>query len=162
MKHSRSKTSKEPWRPSCGPPSDTSADAASKPPRKRSPPSITTIHEGDRSLPELIDLVRDAALDLKAEDVLILPLEGRTIVADAFVIATGRSKIQTRSIADAIVDAAREAGFPVARTEGYSDGGWILIDLGPIVAHVFTPEQRAFYNLERLWGAPDAQQARTS
>ncbi|MBD5656974.1 MAG: RsfS/YbeB/iojap family protein, partial [Candidatus Eremiobacteraeota bacterium] len=52
-----------------------------------------------------------------------------------------------------------DGGFRVARTEGYSDGGWILIDLGPIVVHVFTPEQRAFYNLERLWGAPDTAQA---
>jgi ribosome-associated protein len=94
--------------------------------------------------------------------VLTLPLDGRTIVADAFVIATGRSKIQTRAIADAVVSKAREAGFNVARTEGYADGGWILIDAGPIVVHVFTPEQRTFYNLERLWGAPDAQQARTS
>ena len=68
------------------------------------------------------------------------------------MVVTGRSKIQTRSIADAITEAARENGFNVARTEGYHDGGWILIDLGPIVAHVFTPEQRAFYNLERLWG----------
>ncbi len=106
--------------------------------------------------------MREAALDLKAEDVLTLPLGGRTIVADAFVIATGRSKIQTRSIADAIVERVRDAGLPVARTEGYSDGGWILIDLGPVVAHIFTPEQRAFYNLERLWGVPDAQQVRTS
>ncbi len=106
--------------------------------------------------------MRAAALDLKAEDVLTLPLAGRTIVADAFVIATGRSKIQTRSIADAIVERVRDAGLKVARTEGYSDGGWILIDLGAVVAHIFTPEQRAFYNLERLWGVPDAQQARTS
>ncbi len=82
----------------------------------------------------------------------MLDLEGRTIVADAFVVVTGRSKIQTRSIADAIVEAARENGYTVARTEGYNDGGWILIDLGPIVAHVFTPDERAFYNLERLWG----------
>jgi ribosome-associated protein len=94
--------------------------------------------------------------------VLTLDLDGRTIVADAFVIATGRSKIQTRSIADAIVDQARAAGFKVARTEGYADGGWILIDLGPVVAHIFTPEQRAFYNLERLWGAPESQQVRSS
>ncbi len=98
--------------------------------------------------------MREAALDIKAEDVLVLPLEGRTIVADAFVIATGRSKIQTRSIADRITETAREHGFPPARTEGYGDGGWILIDLGAIVVHVFTPDQRAFYNLERLWGAP--------
>ena len=120
------------------------------------------LSKGHRSLPELIDLVRDAALDLKAEDVLVLPLEGRTIVADAFVIATGRSKIQTRAIADSVVEKAREAGFRVARTEGYADGGWILIDAGSVVVHVFTPEQRTFYNLERLWGAPEVQQARTS
>ena len=118
--------------------------------------------KGVRSLPDPIDVVRDAALDKKAEDVLTLPLEGRTIIADAFVIATGRSKIQTRSIADAVTEAARENGFHVARTEGYADGGWILIDLGTVVVHVFTPEQRAFYNLERLWGAPEARQARTS
>ncbi len=110
----------------------------------------------------MLDIVRDAALDLKAEDVLTLPLDGRTIVADAFVIATGRSKIQTRAIADAVVAKVREAGFSVARTEGYADGGWILIDAGPIVVHVFTPDQRTFYNLERLWGAPDAAQVRTS
>jgi ribosome-associated protein len=110
----------------------------------------------------LIALARDAALDLKADDVLTLPLDGRTIVADAFVLATGRSKIQTRAIADAVVAKAREAGYRVARTEGYADGGWILIDIGTVVVHVFTPEQRAFYNLERLWGAPETQQARTS
>lgn len=74
-------------------------------------------------------------------------------MADSFVIATGRSKIQTRSIADGIAEKVRAAGFKVARTEGYSDGGWILIDLGDVIVHVFTPEQRAFYNLERLWGA---------
>ena len=106
--------------------------------------------------------MRDAALDKKAEDIVTLPLDGRTIVADAFVIATGRSKIQTRSIADAITQAVREAGMPVARTEGYADGGWILIDLGTVVAHVFTPDQRTFYNLERLWGAPELRQAKSS
>lgn len=106
--------------------------------------------------------MREAALDKKAEDLLVLPLEGRTIVADAFVIATGRSKIQTRSIADAVTDSVRAAGFYVARTEGYADGGWILIDLGSVVVHVFTPDQRTFYNLERLWGAPEVRQARSS
>lgn len=101
--------------------------------------------------------MREAALEKKAEYLLTLPLAGRTIVADYFVIATGRSRIQTRSIADAVTERVREAGHRVARTEGYADGGWILIDLGTVVVHVFTPEQRAFYNLERLWGAPEAQ-----
>jgi ribosome-associated protein len=95
--------------------------------------------------------VREAAEDKKAEDVAVLDLTGRTIVADAFVVMTGRSVIQTRSIADAVVEKAEEAGFR-PRLEGHADGGWILIDLGHVVAHVFTPEQRQFYNLERLWG----------
>lgn len=95
--------------------------------------------------------MREAAEDKKAEDVAILDLTGRTIVADTFVVVTGRSVIQTRSIADAIVDKAQEAGVRV-RVEGHADGGWILIDLGNVVVHVFTPEQRQFYNLERLWG----------
>jgi ribosome-associated protein len=92
----------------------------------------------------------------------VLPLEGRTIVADAFLLATGRSKIQTRSIADSIAEAVKETGFRVARIEGYSDGGWILIDLGSVVAHVFTPELRTFYNLERLWGATESRRAQGS
>jgi ribosome-associated protein len=95
--------------------------------------------------------VREAAEDKKAEDVAVLDLAGRTIVADTFVVVTGRSTIQTRSIADAIVDKAEEAGLR-PRLEGHADGGWILIDLGNVVVHVFTPEQRQFYNLERLWG----------
>jgi ribosome-associated protein len=106
--------------------------------------------------------VRDAALDKKAEDVLTLPLDGRTIVADAFVIATGRSKIQTRSIADSIAESAKEHGYARPRVEGYADGGWILLDLGSVVVHVFTPDERAFYNLERLWGRADLQRAQSS
>jgi ribosome-associated protein len=105
------------------------------------------------ALPELdlVDLVRNAAEDKKGEDIAILDLTGRTIVADTFIIVTGRSAIQTRSIADAIADAAEAAGVR-ARLEGHADGGWILIDLGNVVVHVFTPSERQFYNLERLWG----------
>jgi ribosome-associated protein len=77
-------------------------------------------------------------------------------------VVTGRSKIQTRAIVDAIIEAVRAAGLPVARTEGYADGGWILIDLGTVVVHVFTPEQRAFYNLERLWGTTEIRRAQSS
>jgi ribosome-associated protein len=109
---------------------------------------------------ELIDVVRAAAEDKKGEDLVVLDLTGRTIVADAFVIVTGRSKIQTRSIADAIVEQVRAQGFPAPRIEGYADAGWILLDCGSIVVHVFTPDQRAFYNLERLWGR--AAEARAS
>lgn len=106
--------------------------------------------------------MRDAALDKKADDIAEIDVAGRTIIADTFVVATGRSKIQTRSIADSICEQMKAHGLRVARMEGYADGNWILIDLGPVVVHVFTPEQRAFYNLERLWSAAPAAQAQTS
>jgi ribosome-associated protein len=83
-------------------------------------------------------------------------VSGRTILADTFAIVTGRSKIQTRAIADAVVEAVEREGYDVSRVEGYSDGTWILIDLGNVIVHVFTPEQRTFYNLERLWAPIDA------
>lgn len=106
--------------------------------------------------------MRAAALDKKAEDVVEIDVAGRTIIADKFVIVTGRSKIQTRSIADSIAEKIKEAGLQVSRVEGYADGNWILIDLGNVVVHVFTPEQRTFYNLERLWSALPERAAQSS
>jgi ribosome-associated protein len=97
---------------------------------------------------------RDAALEKKAENVLMLDIRDRATFADYFVLATGRSVLQARSIADAVVEASEaEAGSPL-RTEGYKEGSWILVDYGPVICHVFTPQAREFYNLERLWGKP--------
>lgn len=106
--------------------------------------------------------MRAAALDKKAEDFVEIDVSGRTIIADKFVIVTGRSKIQTRSISDAIAEKIKQAGLRVSRIEGYADGNWILIDLGNVVVHVFTPEQRVFYNLERLWAAVSERAVQTS
>jgi ribosome-associated protein len=106
--------------------------------------------------------VRTAALDKKGEQFMEIDVSGRTIIADKFVIVTGRSKVQTRAIADSITEKIKEAGMRVGRLEGYTDGGWILIDLADVVVHVFTPEQRAFYNLERLWAQASERQAQSS
>jgi ribosome-associated protein len=108
----------------------------------------------------LIDIVRDAALDKKGEEFSTIDVSGRTILADTFAIVSGRSKIQARAIADAIVEAVKGEGLPVARVEGHADGGWILIDLGHVIVHVFTPEQRQFYNVERLWSEVAKREAR--
>ena len=89
---------------------------------------------------------------------MALDVRGRTILADTFAIVTGRSKVQTRAIADAVIEAIRSNGYSVSRVEGYADGSWILIDLGNVIVHVFTPDQRAFYNLERLWSSFDSAQ----
>ena len=106
---------------------------------------------GGARISDLIDLVRESALDKKGEAFTAIDVGGRTIIADTFAIVTGRSKIQTRAIADAVVEAVRRDGYSVSRIEGYADGSWILIDLGNVIVHVFTPEERTFYNLERLW-----------
>ncbi len=108
---------------------------------------------GEFSIAELIEVVRDSALDKKGEAFTALDVSGRTVLADTFAIVTGRSKIQTRAIADAVIEAVRANGYGVSRVEGHADGSWILIDLGNVIVHVFTPEQRAFYNLERLWSS---------
>jgi len=114
------------------------------------------------ALAELLDLVRMAALDKKGEDLVEIDISRKSIIADTFVIVTGRSKIQTRAISDAIAETVHHAGMRVARKEGYGDGNWILLDLGNVIVHVFTPEQRAFYNLERLWASAGERQAQSS
>ena len=105
---------------------------------------------------ELARRCRIAALEKKGEDVVMLDIRRRANFADYFVLATGRSLIQARGIADAVVEACEdEYGAPV-RTEGYNEGGWILVDYGAVILHVFLPQTREFYNLERLWGTPNA------
>lgn len=112
-------------------------------------------------LPELIDIVREAALDKKGEDFAAIDVRDRTIIADVFAIVTGRSRIHVRSIAEAVAEAAERAGVH-PRVEGLAEGGWVLLDLGGVVVHVFTPEQRSFYNIERLWSAVADRRARSS
>ncbi len=96
-----------------------------------------------------------AAADAKrAEDVVILDLRGQTLVTDYFVICTGTSRVQLRAIVDAIVEALDVPGLPMR--EGDEASQWVLLDYGDVVVHVFGPETRAFYRLERLWGdAPE-------
>jgi len=110
----------------------------------------------------LARLCRDAALGKKAEDVVMLDIRRLANFADYFIIATGRSQIQARAVADAVVESAEDKfGSPV-RTEGYSEGGWILVDYGPVIVHVFLPQAREFYNLERLWSKPAAAARRST
>jgi len=93
----------------------------------------------------------EAALDVKAEDVVALDVSELSSFADAFVVCTGRSDRQVRAIADSVEKAARQAGEPPLGIEGYAEGRWVLIDLDDVIVHVFTPETRQHYDLERLW-----------
>lgn len=100
----------------------------------------------------MADIVVDAAGEKKAEDILVLNVSEVTTFADLFVICSGRGERQVQSIADEIVEKAKAAGRQPVGVEGYDAGRWILIDLGDVIAHVFVPDERALYRLERLWG----------
>ena len=105
---------------------------------------------------------RDAASAKKAESVLMLDIREKAGFADYFILATGRSVIQARAVADGVVEAGEDTWGSPLRTEGYNDGNWILVDYGPVIVHVFTPQAREFYDLERLWGkAPTAAKRRS-
>jgi len=96
-------------------------------------------------------LAAEAALNVKAEDVVMLEVGEIAFFADAFILATGRSDRQVQAIAAAVVRAAKEAGDPPLGVEGYRDGRWVLVDLGDVIVHVFQREVREHYDLERLW-----------
>jgi len=110
---------------------------------------------------ELARLVQEAALARKARDVVEIDLEGRSPVTDFFVICDdffvicdGDTDRQTRAIADSIREEAARQGIKPFQTSGEADGAWILLDFVDVIAHVFLPGERAFYDLESLWTAP--------
>ena len=93
----------------------------------------------------------EAALEMKAELPVVLDMRGVTSYADTFVVLTGRSDRQVRAIADAIVVALKQTGEPPLGVEGLDDGNWVLIDCNDSIVHLFDPETRIQYDLERLW-----------
>lgn len=90
--------------------------------------------------------------DDQAQDIVSIPLEGKSSIADHMVIATGRSTRQVASMAAKLAERVKEAGEPAPRIEGLPAADWVLIDAGDVVVHLFRPEVRSFYNLERMWG----------
>ncbi len=101
---------------------------------------------------DLLTLVRDSLDDMKAEDLVEIDLAGRTSIADAMVVATGRSDRHVGAIADRLLKDLKDKGCGTARVEGLPACDWVLIDAGDVIVHVFRPEVRGFYNLEKMWG----------
>jgi len=99
----------------------------------------------------LLRLVTDSLDADKAEDVVSIDLRGKTSMADHMVIANGRSSRQVLSMAEHLARRIKEAGFGTVQVEGKAQGDWVLIDAGDVIVHLFRPEVRAFYNLEKMW-----------
>lgn len=103
----------------------------------------------DRLLRVVLDTL-DAA---KAEDVAVIDLRGKTSIGDSMVIASGRSQRHVGAVADHLIRKLKDEGFGRGRVEGLPQCDWVLIDAGDVIVHVFRPEVRTFYNLEKMWSA---------
>jgi len=121
---------------------------AARPARSRAPKKTT-------KLPKQVELAVRAAGDKQAQDITVLDLRQAHGFTDYFVICSGANSRQIHAIADAVTDALAETGARPNHMEGYDKSEWVLVDYFDFIVHVFSPETRAFYGLERLWGEAD-------
>jgi len=101
---------------------------------------------------EIAEIVVNALDNKKAQDIKMLKTREITVIADFFVICTANSSTQLKTLSDEVEIVLKEKGEMPLRREGHRNGGWILIDFGCVVVHLFLKEAREFYTLERLWG----------
>ena len=101
-------------------------------------------------------LVLQSLDDDQAQDIVSIPLEGKSSIADHMVIASGHSTRQVAAMAQKLAERIKHGGFGHSRIEGLPAADWVLIDAGDVVVHLFRPEVRSFYNLERMWGFGDS------
>jgi ribosome-associated protein len=109
---------------------------------------------------QLARLLRAAAVDKKAWDPVVIDVRELTSIADYFVICEGETDRQVRAIADGMVDAAKEKQLKPMAVDGYQDATWILLDFDSVLAHVFLPGERSYYDLEGLWAPAAARRRR--
>jgi ribosome-associated protein len=107
-------------------------------------------------LDQLKQLVLDSLDDMKAQDVQVLDVRGKTAITDLMIVASGTSERHVKAIAETVAFRAKEAGEPPLGSEGLNEGEWALVDLNIVLVHVMLPKVRDFYALERLWSATEA------
>ncbi|MDX3928339.1 MAG: ribosome silencing factor [Shinella sp.] len=124
---------------------------------KGSAPSVfsSSPERGDDAADRALQLVLSSLEDSKAEDIVSIDIAGKSALGDYMVVVSGRSNRHVMAIADHLITDLKDEGFGNARIEGLDAGDWVLIDTGDIIIHVFRPEVREFYNIERMWAAPE-------
>ncbi|MCB1445718.1 MAG: ribosome silencing factor [Rhizobiaceae bacterium] len=105
-----------------------------------------------------LKLVLESLEDSKAENVTSIDITGKSALGDYMVVASGRSSRHVAAIAEHLIDDLKAEGFGSPRIEGLETGDWVLIDTGDIIVHIFRPEIREFYNIEKMWAAPDLEE----
>lgn len=101
----------------------------------------------------LVDLVLNSLHDDKAEDVVSIDITGKSAMADHIVIASGRSTRQVAALAEKLAERVKEGFGIIAKFEGKSTADWVLLDVGDVIVHIFRPEVREFYQIEKMWQA---------
>lgn len=117
-------------------------------------PALDAVASG----PAILSTVQSVLDDAKAEDIITIDLDGKSALADTIVIASGRSHRHVSAVADHVQQALKEAGHGAPRIEGLPHADWVLIDAGDVILHLFRPEVRSFYNMEKLWDDSFAEQ----
>ncbi len=102
-------------------------------------------------LPEQVEALCAALYDKKALDILAIHVGDRTVIADWFIICSGRAVPQIKALSDDLEEKAEQIGLDLRRKEGYDAGRWIVLDYADVLVHIFHPEERQYYNMERLW-----------
>lgn len=115
--------------------------------------------KADNLSEQILTKALDALADIKAQNVLSIDVRNLTGITEYMIIASGTSTRHVKALADNVVEECKEAGFRPLGVEGERDAEWILIDLAGVIVHVMLPATRRFYDLERLWMTPEAQQA---
>ena len=118
--------------------------------RRRTPSGLASFRAGPTNL---LDVVLDTLDAAKAEDVVTIDLQGKTSIGDHMVLASGRSQRHVGAVADQLIRKLKDEGYGRARVEGQPHCDWVLIDTGDVIVHIFRPEVREFYNLEKMWSA---------
>jgi ribosome-associated protein len=136
------------------------ASAAKKPVRTAAPNPVKAkvtapkpVKAVEAPKPELLAIIHTQLDDAKAEQITTVGLDGKSAIADFMVVASGRSSRHVGAIADQLVEKLKERGYRDLRIEGMPQCDWVLVDAGDVVVHLFRPEVRSFYNLEKLWSA---------
>jgi ribosome-associated protein len=104
------------------------------------------------SIEHLLEVARQSLEDDKGEAIVTIPLEGKSSIGDYMLIASGRSSRQVASMAEKLAIKLKQAGAVAVATEGLPKADWVLVDARDIIVHLFRPEVRSFYNLEKMWG----------
>ncbi len=123
---------------------------------------IATREQTPPTSAELLKLVEQSLGDDKAEEVVVIDIEGKSSIADYLVVASGNSPRHVGAIAEHLREKMKKLGIQGVSVEGQAQGDWVLLDGGDIVVHLFRPEVRAFYNLEKIWGITTEGQADSS